>query len=115
MLMVSRPPFTLPAVSMRRQVICDAVAVGSTVCITDWVQAKAELSVSASLVSDLTAGYTPVRIERLLNEALIVALSDGRMAMRYDDLIAAQLITEVGLAQEVGYHPDERRRAGEPR
>ncbi|MEQ1874848.1 MAG: AAA family ATPase, partial [Ilumatobacteraceae bacterium] len=32
-----------------------------------------ELSVSASLVSDLTAGYTPVRIERLLNEALIVA------------------------------------------
>lgn len=69
-----------------------------------------ELSVSASLVSDLTAGYTPVRIERLLNEALIVALSDGRMAMRYDDLIAAQLITEVGLAQEVGYHPDERRR-----
>lgn len=69
-----------------------------------------ELSVSASLVADLTAGYTPVRIERLLDEALIVALRDGRVAMRYHDVIAAQLITEVGLAQEVGYHPDERRR-----
>lgn len=69
-----------------------------------------ELSVSASLVADLTAGYTPVRIERLLDEALILALRDGRVAMRYNDLIDAQLITEVGLAQEVGYHPDERRR-----
>ncbi len=69
-----------------------------------------ELSVSASLVADLTAGYTPVRIERLLDEALIVALRDSRVAMRYHDVIAAQLITEVGLAQEVGYHPDERRR-----
>ena len=69
-----------------------------------------ELSVSAALVADLTAGYTPVRIERLLDEALIVALRNGRVAMRYHDVIAAQLITEVGLAQEVGYHPDERRR-----
>ncbi|MCE9621837.1 MAG: AAA family ATPase [Actinomycetia bacterium] len=69
-----------------------------------------ELSVSAALVADLTAGYTPVRIERLLDEALIVALREGRVSMRYHDVIAAQLITEVGLAQEVGYHPDERRR-----
>lgn len=69
-----------------------------------------ELSVSAPLIADLTAGYTPVRIERLLDEALIVALRDGRVAMRYHDVIAAQLITEVGLSQEVGYHPEERRR-----
>ena len=69
-----------------------------------------ELSVSAALVADLTAGYTPVRIERLLDEALIEALRDGRVAMRYSDVIGAQLITEVGLAQVVGYHPDERRR-----
>ncbi len=69
-----------------------------------------ELSVSASLVADLTAGYTPIRIERLLDEALILALRDSRVAMRYHDVIAAQLITEIGLAQAVGYHPDERRR-----
>ena len=69
-----------------------------------------ELSVSAALVADLTAGYTPIRIERLLDEALIEALRDGRVAMRYSDVIGAQLITEVGLAQVVGYHPDERRR-----
>ena len=30
--------------------------------------------VTAELVADLTAGYTPVRIERLLDEALIIAL-----------------------------------------
>lgn len=69
-----------------------------------------ELSVSAAMVADLTAGYTPVRIERLLDEALIVALRDNRIAMHHNDVIAAQMITEVGLAQEVGYHPDERRR-----
>lgn len=69
-----------------------------------------ELSVSAALVADLTVGYTPVRIERLLDEALILALRDDRVAMRYHDVIAAQLVTAVGLAQEVGYHPDERRR-----
>ncbi|MBI4884878.1 MAG: AAA family ATPase [Actinobacteria bacterium] len=69
-----------------------------------------ELSVSAALVGDLTAGYTPSGIERLLDEALIVALQDNRVSMRYHDVIAAQLITEVGVAQEVGYHPDERRR-----
>lgn len=69
-----------------------------------------ELSVSAAMVADLTAGYTPVRIERLLDEALIVALRDNRIAMHHNDVIAAQMITEVGAAQEVGYHPDERRR-----
>jgi ATP-dependent Zn protease len=69
-----------------------------------------ELSVSAALVADLTAGYTPARIERLLDEALIVALSDDRVAMNHHDVVAAQMITEVGLAQDVGYHPDERRR-----
>ncbi len=69
-----------------------------------------ELSVSAAMVADLTAGYTPARIERLLDEALIVSLSDGRVAMNHHDVLAAQMITEVGLAQEVGYHPDERRR-----
>ena len=64
----------------------------------------------AAMVADLTAGYTPVRIERLLDEALIVALRDNRIAMHHNDVIAAQMITEVGVAQEVGYHPDERRR-----
>ncbi len=66
--------------------------------------------VDEHLVADLTPGYTPVRIERLLDEALIVALRHGRRAMTLDDVIEAQLTTEIGLSHPVGYHPDERRR-----
>jgi len=67
-------------------------------------------TVSPEFVADLTAGYTPARLERLLDEALVVALRDDRSAMTYHDVIDAQLITEVGLAQQVGYHPEEKRR-----
>jgi ATP-dependent Zn protease len=61
-------------------------------------------------VADLTAGYTPVKIERLLDEALIVALRHRRTAMTMSDVIEAQLTNDVGLSHPVGYHPDERRR-----
>jgi len=67
-------------------------------------------SVTAQFVADLSAGYTPVRIERLLDEALIIALRHGRRAMTQEDVVEAQLITEVGMSHEVGYHPDERNR-----
>jgi ATP-dependent Zn protease len=66
--------------------------------------------VDAALIADLSPGYSPVRIEKLLDEALIVALRDGRTSMTLSDVLSAQLITEVGVAQEMGYHPDERRR-----
>ncbi|MBU6315395.1 MAG: AAA family ATPase [Acidobacteria bacterium] len=69
-----------------------------------------ESGVSAAYVADLTAGYSPVRIEKLLDEALVVALRDGREAMTRDDIVAAQLVTEIGVSHDVGYHPDERRR-----
>ena len=65
---------------------------------------------TAPLVADLTAGYTPVRIERLLDEALIIALRYQRTSMTVSDVLEAQLVTEVGIAHEMGYHPDERRR-----
>ena len=67
-------------------------------------------AVTATLVADHTAGYTPVRIEKLLDEALIIALRYQRTSMTVSDVLEAQLITEVGIAQEMGYHPDERRR-----
>ncbi len=66
--------------------------------------------VTDGFVADLSAGYTPVRIERLLDEALIIALRHGRRAMTSDDVVEAQLVTEVGMSHEVGYHPDERNR-----
>jgi ATP-dependent Zn protease len=69
-----------------------------------------EESVTASLIADLSAGYTPVKIEKLLDEALIIALRYGRTSMNVTDVLQAQLVTEVGVAHEMGYHPDERRR-----
>ena len=66
--------------------------------------------VTAALIADHTAGYTPVRIEKLLDEALIIALRYQRTSMTVSDVLEAQLVTEVGIAQEMGYHPDERRR-----
>jgi ATP-dependent Zn protease len=80
--------------------------------IADYYLAKKrhDHSVTAGSVADLTAGYTPVRIEKLLDEALVVALRGGRQAMTFHDLVSAQLVTEIGMSHEVGYHPDERRR-----
>jgi cell division protease FtsH len=69
-----------------------------------------EEKVTPALIADLTAGYTPVRIEKLLDEALIIALRYARTSMTVSDVLQAQLVTEVGVAQEMGYHPDERRR-----
>lgn len=69
-----------------------------------------DIEVSAEFVADLTAGYTPVKIERLLDEALVMAVRSSRNQMTCGDLVQAKLTTEVGLAQEVGYHPSERRR-----
>ncbi len=71
---------------------------------------KHQEPVTAPLIADLTAGYTPVRIERLLDESLIIALRHQRTSMTVSDVLEAQLVTEVGIAQEMGYHPDERRR-----
>lgn len=69
-----------------------------------------EEPVTAALIADLSAGYTPVKIEKMLDEALIIALRYGRTSMTVTDVLQAQLVTEVGVAHEMGYHPDERRR-----
>ena len=69
-----------------------------------------EEPVTAALIADLSAGYTPVKIEKLLDEALIIALRSSRTSMTVNDVLQAQLVTEVGVAHEMGYHPDERRR-----
>jgi cell division protease FtsH len=71
---------------------------------------KHTADVTAHYIADLSAGYTPVRIERLLDEALIIALRHGRRMMSVDDVVEAQLVTEIGLSHEVGYHPEERNR-----
>jgi ATP-dependent Zn protease len=56
-----------------------------------------------------TLGYTPVMIEHLLDEALLLALRDGRRQMNLEDLYEARITEEVGLRQPVAYTEEERR------
>ncbi|MGH2766141.1 MAG: AAA family ATPase [Actinomycetota bacterium] len=56
-----------------------------------------------------TLGYTPVMVEHLFDEALLVALKKGRDAMQLADVYEAKLAEEVGLAQPVLYTDGERR------
>jgi len=55
-----------------------------------------------------TFGYSPVMIEHLFDEALLVALREGRDAMSVNDVYGAKLTEEVGLSQEVPYTAEER-------
>ncbi len=82
------------------------------IAIADYYLAKKthEPSVNSVVIADRTAGYSPVRIERLMDEALIIALRYGRKSFGIEDLVEAQMIVDVGLAQDVGYQPEERRR-----
>jgi ATP-dependent Zn protease len=59
-------------------------------------------------VAELTTGYSPVQIERLLDEALICALQQGRRYMMWADVLEAKLVNEVGLARDGAYSTDER-------
>ncbi len=60
-------------------------------------------------LAGITAGYTPVMIARLLDEALVQALRRGAAAMSWHDVERARLLNEVGLGQPVGYTAHEER------
>jgi ATP-dependent Zn protease len=55
-----------------------------------------------------TFGYSPVMIEHLLDEALLVSLREGRQAMTTSDIYEAKVTEEVGLKQQVSYTEAER-------
>jgi ATP-dependent Zn protease len=55
-----------------------------------------------------TFGYTPVMIEHLFDEALLVALRNDRDRMRNSDVYQAKLSEEIGLKQAVVYTEAER-------
>ncbi len=55
-----------------------------------------------------TFGYTPVMIEHLLDEALLVSLRDGRTAMNVRDIHEAKLTEELGFKQPVSYTESDR-------
>lgn len=50
-----------------------------------------------------TLGYTPVEIEHLFDEGLLIALREGRRAIAYKDLMRAKLIEELGMSQATKY------------
>src|SRR5207302_9891368 len=56
-----------------------------------------------------TLGYTPVMVEHLFDEALLVALRQGREHMTLEDVYDAKLTEEVGVKQAVVYTEEERR------
>ncbi len=58
--------------------------------------------------AQVTIGYSPARIKNLVNEALILALQDGRDAFTWDDIWQAKLIDEIGLKQPVKYTDREK-------
>ena len=57
----------------------------------------------------MTAGYSPVMIEHLLDESLVWALRRGAARFSWSDLQHAKMTEEIGLAQPVEYTEAERR------
>jgi ATP-dependent Zn protease len=57
----------------------------------------------------LTAGYSPVMIEHLMDESLVWALRRGADKLSWNDLQHAKMTEEIGLAQPVEYTEAERR------
>ncbi len=57
----------------------------------------------------MTAGYSPVMIEHILDEALVWGLRRGGMGMSWADIQHAKMTQEIGLGQPVEYTEAERR------
>ena len=60
-------------------------------------------------LASITAGYSPVMIEHLLDESLVWALRRGADRLSWADLMRAKMTSEVGLAQDTIYSEAERR------
>jgi ATP-dependent Zn protease len=61
-------------------------------------------------IASMTPGYSPADLERLLDEALVVALTKGRHAMEMADVAEAKLSVELGLTDAAVYTPEEKLR-----
>ena len=57
----------------------------------------------------MTAGYSPVMIEHLMDESLVWALRRGAATLSWNDLQQAKMTEEIGLAQPVEYTEAEQR------
>jgi cell division protease FtsH len=57
----------------------------------------------------ITSGYSPVMLEKLLDEALVWALRRGASGLNWEDLQRAKMTTELGVAQPAALVEGERR------
>jgi ATP-dependent Zn protease len=65
---------------------------------------------AVDIVAGMTFGYSPAALERLTDEALVIALTHGRSAMTMSDVAEAKMLVELGVTDETIYTPDERER-----
>jgi ATP-dependent Zn protease len=94
--------FGLPSRAGRREIIDYYLAKKAHDTELDDVEIRDTLAA-------LTAGYSPVMIEHLLDEALVWALRRGAERLSWADLQQAKMTEEIGLAQPVEYTEAERR------
>jgi ATP-dependent Zn protease len=59
-------------------------------------------------VAGMTFGYSPAALERLLDEALVIALTHGRTAMSLADVAEAKMLVELGVTDATVYTTEER-------
>jgi cell division protease FtsH len=96
-----RLTFDLPAKDARRELIDYLLARKAHDAALDDDRLRDQLA-------QQTFGASPVTLERLLDEALIVALRRGRDGMNWSDVQQARLRTELGLSNPVTYTARER-------
>ena len=58
-------------------------------------------------LASATLGYSPASVERLFDEALLLALRDDRMNLSMRDVRRARMEIEIGLPEPTDYLPDE--------
>jgi cell division protease FtsH len=63
---------------------------------------------AADTVAGMTFGYSPASLERLMDEALVIALTHGRSAMTMSDVAEAKMLVELGVTEAAVYTPEEK-------
>ncbi|MBA2529256.1 MAG: AAA family ATPase [Euzebyales bacterium] len=97
-----RLSFELPPKQARRELIDHFLATKAHEPALDRSELRSQLA-------GQTFGYTPVMIEHLLDEALVVALGHGRDGLSWGDVQQARLTGEVGVPNPVEYTAKQRR------
>src|SRR5580704_10736376 len=63
---------------------------------------------AVDIAAGMTFGYSPAALERLMDEALVIALTHGRSAMTMSDVAEAKMLVELGVTEVSVYTPEER-------